>query len=107
MARTKAEWADLAAKVATARKAGWVAATAAQGDGGSANLDHIVLTDMLGVREATARNAGIDGYKHRDGYHLGGCSFGGQGQRRYDGVQAMHAALKASGVPCYVHYQID
>lgn len=97
---------DLAEKVQAARFAGQAAADAEPDDGGSANLDHVVLTDLKGVREATLRVHGIAAYKGRDGFHLSD-NFGGQGNRRYAGVQAMWRSLRDAGVPCHVHYQMD
>ena len=97
---------DLAAKVAVAIRAGHAAAEAEPHDGGSANLDHVVLTDLRGVREASLRKAGIPATKGRDGFHFA-LSFGGQGNRRYAGVQAMCRALRDAGVSCHVHYLID
>lgn len=98
---------DLAEKVRRARDIGAIAARAQKDDGGSSNLDHVVLCGLKGVREASMRNAGVHGYRSKGGtYHLAD-SFGGQGNRRYAGVQAMYEALKAEGVDCYVHYQMD
>lgn len=98
---------ELAAKVRRATAAGMDAAHAQPTDGGSANLDHVCIKGLKGVREATLRNAGIPAWKGRPGtFHLE-TPFPGQGDRRYVGVQAMCKALKAEGVDCYVHYQID
>lgn len=97
---------DLAAKVHAAIEAGQKAAAASPDDGGSANLDHLVLTDLPRVRESSLRAAGIDCWKHGSGFHLS-APFDGQGNRRYLGVQAMYQALKAADVPCYIHYQLD
>lgn len=98
---------DLAAKVRRATAAGVAKANAEPGDGGSANLDHVCLYGLKGVREASMRKAGISGFKGSAGvFHLD-APFPGQGQRRYAGVQEMYAALKLDGVACYVHYQLD
>lgn len=98
---------ELASKIAAAKVAGEAAAKAAPNDGGSANLDHVVLTGLKGVREASLRKAGINARRGRPGsFHLS-TDFGGQGQRNYVGVQAMYRSLSEAGVPCHVHYQID
>lgn len=106
MASAATKYAELSAKVAKAIQVGKAAADAAPNDGGSANLDRVCLTGMKGVREGVLRNAGIDGYKHKSTFHLTS-PFGGQGLRRYEGVQAMYRSLSEAGVPCYVHYQLD
>lgn len=100
------KYVDLAGKIAAAAQAGREAANNAPNDGGSANLDHVVLTDVKSVREDTLRRSGINGYKHRGAFHLD-APFPGQGLRRYEGVQAMQRSLQEAGAPCYVHYQID
>lgn len=98
----------LSQKVKIALVAGWKAADAAPDDGGSANLDRVVLYGLKGVREDTLRNCGISCHKGRNAgtFHMSE-SFGGQGNRRYIGVQAMAESLKAQGIECYVHYQMD
>ncbi len=98
---------DLAEKVRRAVAAGIAASDAEPNDGGSANLDHVYVYGLKGVREASMRKVGIGCYKGRPGgFHLD-APFGGQGNKRYAGVQAMYEALKAEGVECYVHYQLD
>lgn len=101
-----ADYSELSAKIAAAIIAGKQAADAQANDGGSANLDHVVLTGLRGVREASLRKAGIQAHKGRWGFHLT-APFDGQGQRRYAGVQAMCEHLQAAGVECHVFYQLD
>lgn len=106
---TKDQLAELPAKIRAAIQAGHEAAAACPDDSGSANLDHVVIP-MPGVRESTV--AGLPGEMwpasawHRRGFHLS-APFAGIGNRRAAGVQAMHKALKALGVECYVFYQMD
>jgi hypothetical protein len=103
----KPDLTDLATKIRRAVACGIAASEAQTNDGGSANLDHVCVFALKGVREPSMRKAGIGGYKGSNGtYHLD-APFGGQGQKRYAGVQAMYEALKADGVACYVHYQLD
>ena len=102
----QARYAELSAKVAAAIVAGQQAAEAEASDGGSANLDHVVLTGLRGVREDSLRKAGISAHKGRWGFHLS-APFNGQGQRRYAGVQAMAKHLQDAGVECHVFYQLD
>lgn len=98
---------ELSAKVKRATAAGMTAAEACPDDGGSANLDHVCLYGLKGVREASLRKAGINGYRGSRGtFHLY-APFPGQGNRRYAGVQAMHQSLANDGVACYVFYQLD
>ncbi|MCJ2375127.1 hypothetical protein [Pseudomonas sp. RGM 3321] len=107
----KDELASLGPKIQTAIEAGQQAAEACPDDGGSANLDRVVIP-MPGIREAAVINSGLPGYLskastyHSRGLHLG-APFEGQGNRRYAGVQAMHKSLQEQGVDCYVYYQID
>jgi hypothetical protein len=106
---TKEEIATLGPKIAIAIEAGKVAADAMANDGGSANCDRVVIP-MPGVREASV--AGLPGYlQERSGWHRRGIHldtpFGGIGNRRAAGVQAMNRSLKEQGVDCYVYYQID
>lgn len=102
----KTDLTKLSATIKTAIAAGQAAADAQPDDGGSANLDRVVLY-ANGVREATMHKAGIDGYKGRHGWFHLSAPFNGQGNRRYAGVQAMHAFLVREGVPCFVYYQVD
>lgn len=108
---TKDQLPQLAVAVARAIEAGTVAAEAAPDDGGSANLDRVYIHAGL-LREGTLQKAGIQGYMqsastyHARAFHLG-APFGGQGNRRYAGVQAMYKSLKADGVECGVWYQMD
>jgi len=105
----KEEISTLGPKIALAIAAGKAAADARPDDGGSANCDRVVIP-MPGVREASVN--GLPGYLqersawHRRGLHLD-TPFGGIGNRRAAGVQAMHKSLKDQGVDCYVYYQID
>jgi len=106
---TKDQLAGLGPKIQIAIKAGQDAAQACADDGGSANCDRVVIP-MPGVREATVH--GLPGYiQQRSGWHRRGLHldtpFGGIGNRRSAGVQAMQKALKAQDVDCYVYYQID
>ncbi|RMM84485.1 hypothetical protein ALP72_102034 [Pseudomonas coronafaciens pv. coronafaciens] len=111
MRMNKDELASLGRKIRIAIKAGQQAAEACPNDSGSANLDRVVIP-MPGVREAAVISSGLPGYLskastyHSSGLHLG-APFGGQGDRRYAGVQAMHRSLQEQGVDCYVYYQID
>ncbi|RVD77069.1 hypothetical protein [Pseudomonas koreensis] len=108
---TKNQLPELAAAVARALEAGKAAAEAAPDDGGSANLDRVYVRVGL-LREATIEKAGILGWMqaattyHSRAFHLS-APFGGQGNRRYAGVQAMYKSLKAEGVDCGVWYQMD
>jgi len=85
------------------------AAAACAEDGGSANLDRVVIP-APGIR-ADAEH-GLPGYiQKRHGYHQQGLHLAapwpGQGNQHAAGVQAMHKSLKDQGVDCYVYYQID
>lgn len=108
MTATPNKLADLAEAVRGAIAAGKAAADASPDDGGSANLDHVVLYGLRGVRETSLRNAGVDASKGR---HAGEFTlptpFGGQGNRRYLGVQAMCKHLKDCGWSAYVYYVMD
>jgi len=101
----------LVAAVARAIEAGKVAAAAAPDDGGSANLDRVYLRVGL-LREKTLHDSGLQGWMqaastyHARAFHLD-APFGGQGNRRYTGVQAMYKSLTADGVDCGVWYQMD
>ncbi|MCA0846101.1 hypothetical protein [Salipiger thiooxidans] len=97
----------LSKKIAAATEAGKIAAAAQLDDGGSANLDHVVIFGLKGVREAALLNAGIDCRKRGVGKFALGAPFAGQGNRRAAGVEAQADALNAAGVQCYVHYQMD
>ncbi|MBD1554252.1 hypothetical protein [Pseudomonas typographi] len=108
---TKEELAALPEKIRIATEAGTAVAQACPDDGGSANLDHVVIP-MPGMRAATLEKYGLPGNLwepstyHPRGLHLP-ANFGGIGHRNYAGVQAMHQSLKAQGVDCYVYYQMD
>jgi len=108
---TKDELEGLPEKIRIAVAAGVEAANAQPDDGGSANLDRVVIP-MRRVRESTIAKHGLPGYLsaasrwHGRALHLD-APFRGQGNRRYAGVQAMHKSLQAQGVNCYVYYQID
>ena len=99
---------QLSEKVQRAIAAGHAAAASQKTDGGSANLDHVVLTDLKGVREASLKKVGIYGSRYRagGGIHLS-APFAGQGDKRYAAVQAMAKSLQDDGVDCYIHYQMD
>lgn len=108
---TKEELEGLSEKIRIAINAGSEAANAQPDDGGSANLDRVVIP-MPRIRESVIAKYDLPGYLskastyHSRGLHLG-APFEGQGNRRYAGVQAMQKSLKAQGVDCYVYYQID
>ena len=108
---TKDQLPALAAAVARALEAGKAAADASPDDGGSANLDRVYIRVGL-LRESTLDKAGITGWMQAAtncrirAFHLS-APFGGQGNRRYAGVQAMYKSLKAEGVDCGVWYQMD
>ena len=105
----KAELTALGPKIAIAIEAGKAAAAACINDGGSANLDRVVIP-IPGMRAASVE--GVPGYVqkahgyHRQGIHLD-TPWPGQGNQHSAGVQAMHKSLKDQGVDCYVYYQID
>lgn len=99
---------ELATKINAAIDEGHKAASAEPDDGGSANLDHVVLHGLKGMREATMRNAGINCTKRRSSGEFSlTAPFAGQGARRHAGVQAMANSLKLAGVDCYVNYIMD
>jgi hypothetical protein len=106
---TKEEIAALGPKIATAIEAGKAAAAKCTNDGGSANLDRVVIP-IPGIRATTVK--GLPGYVqkqhgyHRQGIHLD-TPWSGQGNQHSAGVQAMHKSLKDQGVDCYVYYQVD
>ncbi|MCO8166899.1 hypothetical protein NJC40_03780 [Pseudomonas sp. 21LCFQ02] len=106
---TKEELAALAPKVRIAIEAGKAAAASCNNDGGSANLDRVVIP-VPGMRSDA--DHGLPGYlQKRHGYHRQGihldAPWPGQGNRHSAGVQAMHKSLKDQGVDCYVYYQVD
>lgn len=77
-------------------------------DGGTCNLDKVVICGLSRVRESTLNNAGINCYKHwsfRGAFILSGSY--GQGDKNTVGIQAMADHLKIVGVDCYVHSQMD
>lgn len=84
-------------------------AAAQSDDGGSANMDTIVLTGLKGVREKTLNNAGIpcDKKSSENGAFWLHKSFGGQGNKRNAGVEAAKKYLQEHGVRCYIYYQMD
>lgn len=106
---TKEQLAALPGQIQIAAQAGKDAASSCQDDGGSANLDRVVIR-MPGVREATVKD--LPGYLakastwHPRGLHLD-TPFPGQGNQRAAGVRAMHQSLQAQGVDCYIYYQVD
>ncbi|MDG6423777.1 hypothetical protein [Pseudomonas syringae] len=106
---TKEELAGLGPKVSIAIEAGKAAAAACTNDGGSANLDRVVIP-IPGMRAASVSK--LPGYvQKRHGYHRQGIHLDtpwpGQGNQHSAGVQAMHKSLQEQGVDCYVYYQID
>ncbi|MBC3484648.1 hypothetical protein HU750_08595 [Pseudomonas sp. SWRI50] len=106
---TKDELSSLPAKVRIAIEAGKAAAAACTDDGGSANLDRVVIP-VPGLRPSQLQ--GLPGYVqkksryHQQGVHLD-TPWPGQGNQHSAGVQAMHKSLKDQGVNCYVYYQVD
>lgn len=106
---TKEELAALGPKIAIAIEAGKAAAAACDNDGGSANLDRVVIP-IPGMRESQV--TGLPGYvQKRSGWHAQGLHLDtpwpGIGNQHSAGVKAMHESLKAQGVDCYVYYQVD
>lgn len=105
----KSELAALGPKIAIAIQAGKAAAAESDNDGGSANLDRVVIR-IPRVREDAVKD--LPGYVqkshgfHGRGFHLD-TPWPGQGNQHSVGVQAMHKSLKDQGVDCYVYYQID
>lgn len=106
---TKEELASLPAKIRIATEAGKAAAAACTDDGGSANLDRVVIP-LRGLRANQIKGLPGEVYPastyHPRGLHLS-VPFTGIGNRRYAGVQAMYRSLKDQGVDCYVYYQLD
>ncbi|MCO7515768.1 hypothetical protein NJF44_10410 [Pseudomonas guariconensis] len=106
---TKEELASLPAKIRIATEAGKAAAAACTDDGGSANLDRVVIP-LRGLRASQIKGLPGEVYPastyHPRGLHLS-VPFAGIGNRRYVGVQAMYRSLKDQGVDCYVYYQLD
>ncbi|WP_288076479.1 hypothetical protein [Pseudomonas sp.] len=106
---TKEELVALAPKIQIAIKAGKVAAAACSNDGGSANLDRVVIP-VPGMRASTVHD--LPGFickrhgHHQQGIHLD-TPWPGIGNRHSAGVQAMYQSLKDQGVDCYVYYQVD
>lgn len=106
---TKEELASLPAKVRIAIEAGKAAAAACSDDGGSANLDRVVIP-VPGLRSSQLPS--LPGYlQKRSGYHQQGIHLDtpwpGQGNQHSAGVRAMEASLKSQGVDCYIYYQVD
>ncbi|WP_273823134.1 hypothetical protein [Pseudomonas asplenii] len=106
---TKEELAGLPKKVRIAIEAGKAAAAACTNDGGSANLDHVVIpVPGLRANQLPALPGRLwkrSGW-HQQGVHLD-TPWPGQGNQNSAGVQAMHKSLKDQGVNCYVYYQVD
>lgn len=106
---TKEELASLPAKVRIAIEAGKAAAAACTNDGGSANLDCVVIP-VPGLRANQLPELPGQLWKrsgwHQQGIHLD-TPWPGQGNQHSAGVQAMHKSLKDQGVNCYVYYQVD
>lgn len=84
-------------------------AAAKSDDGGSTNMDSVILCGLKGVRESTLNNAGIPCSKKNGspGSFWLNASFNGMGNKRNAGVEAAKAYLKEQGVDCYIHYQMD
>ncbi|AIL61102.1 hypothetical protein [Pseudomonas alkylphenolica] len=106
---TKEELAGLPEKVRLAIEVGKAAAAACSNDGGSANLDRVVIP-VPGLRASSLPS--LPGYMqkksryHQQGIHLD-TPWPGTGNRQSAGVQAMRQSLKAQGVNCYAYYQVD
>lgn len=106
---TKEELQALGPKIVIAREAGKAAAAACTNDGGSANLDRVVIP-VPGLRFDA--DHGLPGYiqkrhgHHRQGLHLD-TPWPGQGNQHSAGVRAMHKSLQAQGVDCYIYHQVD
>ena len=77
-------------------------------DGGTANLDKVVICGLKGVKESTLKNAGINCYKHWSyaGAFVISRSYG-QGDKNTVGIEAAKDYLKSKGVDCYVHSRMD
>lgn len=77
-------------------------------DGGTANMDALVICGLKGIRESTLNNAGISCYKHWSfsGSFVLNHSYG-QGDKNTVGVGAAKDYLKSKGVDCYIHHQMD
>ena len=106
---TKEELSALPQKVRVAIEAGKAAAEAYPNDGGSANLDRVVIP-VPGLRVSQLPK--LPGYvQKRSGYHQQGIHLDtpwpGQGNQHSAGVRAMHSSLQAQGVHCYIWHQID
>lgn len=107
MSNSKSKYARLAYLVNEAKTKAHEAADGSD-DGGTANLDKVVLSGLKGVRESSLKKAGIDCYKHwsyAGDFVLSG-SFG-QGDKNTLGIAAMRDYLKEHGVNCYVHHRMD
>ena len=105
----KRDFDDLAKKVHAATAEGMAASLSYPNDGGSANLDHVCIYGLKGVRESSLMAAGIDCRKATGmpGVFRLVAPFPGQGNQRVAGVEAMAASLRKAGVDCYVHSQMD
>jgi hypothetical protein len=101
-AAIKAELTALGPKIAIAIEAGKAAAAACINDGGSANLDRVVIP-ISGKRAIPVK--GLPGYVqkqhgyHRQGIHLD-TPWPGQSNQHRAGVQGIHKSLKDQGVYC-------
>ena len=97
----------LSKQISEARIIGKLAADKVE-DGGTCNLDKVVICGLNRVRESSLSEAGIDCYKHwsfAGAFVLSGSY--GQGNKNTVGIQAMADHLKSLGVDCYVHSQMD
>lgn len=106
---TKEQLTSLPEKVRIAIAAGKAAAEAYPNDGGSANLDRVVIP-VPGLRASQLPT--LPGYvQKRSGHHQQGIHLDtpwpGQGNQHSAGVRAMHASLQAQGVDCYIYHQLD
>lgn len=101
---TKDQLINLATHVATAKTKAKEAADAVD-DGGTANLDTLVIY-LPRTREKSLIDAGIEGYRLRGGWALRGFHHG-QGQKQTAGVRAGAEYLRQHGYDATVWYQMD
>lgn len=101
------KYGELAKKIDEARIIGRLAADKVE-DGGTCNLDKVVICGLPRVRESTLKAAGISCYKHwsfSGSFVLSGSY--GMADKNTAGVRAMVDHLKSVGVDCYVHARMD
>lgn len=77
-------------------------------DGGSCNLDHIVICGLKYVKEETLLKAGIPvSSKTGAGAFSLSSFFGGQADKNAKGCQVASKYLKSVGVDNYIYYMMD